>query len=72
MSDPQAHLSRSVDELELSVRSMNILMNMGIETIGQLVSLRAVDLLEAQHGTRKVVAEIQEILSDMGLSLRSE
>src|ERR1700675_4519341 len=62
-------LNRSVEELELSVRSYNCLKNAGIQTIGELVQKSESEMLRRKHFGRKSLNEIKEILSTMGLSL---
>ena len=62
-------LGRSVDELELSVRSYNCLKNANIKTIGDLVTRGEAEMLKTKNFGRKSLNEIKEILSEMGLSL---
>jgi DNA-directed RNA polymerase subunit alpha len=62
-------LSRSVDELELSVRSYNCLKNADIKTIGDLVTKTEPDMLKTKNFGRKSLNEIKDILAEMGLSL---
>lgn len=61
------NLYRSVDELELSVRSANCLKNAGIKLIGELVSKSESEMLKTQNFGRKSLNEIKDILCDMGL-----
>jgi DNA-directed RNA polymerase subunit alpha len=63
------NLFRSVDELELSVRSANCLQNANIKTIGDLVQKSEAEMLKTKNFGRKSLKEIKEILSEMGLSL---
>jgi DNA-directed RNA polymerase subunit alpha len=63
------HLFRSVDELELSVRSANCLQNANIQLIGELVQRTEQDMLKTKNFGRKSLKEIKEILVTMGLSL---
>jgi DNA-directed RNA polymerase subunit alpha len=63
------YLNRSVDELELSVRSANCLKNAGIRTIRDLVQRTEKDMLETKNFGRKSLNEIRDILRPMGLSL---
>ncbi len=67
--DALARLNRSVDELELSVRSYNCLKNANVRTIGELVQKTEADLLKVKNFGRKSLHEIQEILQGMGLKL---
>ena len=62
-------LNRSVEELELSVRSYNCLKNANIQTIGELVQKTEAEMLRTKNFGRKSLNEIKEILSSMGLSL---
>jgi DNA-directed RNA polymerase subunit alpha len=62
-------LARSVDELELSVRSYNCLKKTSIETIGELVQKTEAEMLKTKNFGRKSLNEIKEILKTMGLSL---
>jgi DNA-directed RNA polymerase subunit alpha len=63
------NLSRSVEELELSVRSYNCLKNANIKTIGELVQRTESEMLKTKNFGRKSLNEIKEILASMGLSL---
>ena len=62
-------LSKSVDEMELSVRSYNCLKNANIRTIGELVQKTEAEMLKTKNFGRKSLNEIKEILHTMGLSL---
>jgi len=61
------NLQKSVDELELSVRSYNCLKNANIKTIGELVQKTEAEMLKTKNFGRKSLNEIKEILQDMGL-----
>jgi DNA-directed RNA polymerase subunit alpha len=63
------NLFRSVDELELSVRSANCLQNASITLIGELVQKTEQDMLKTKNFGRKSLKEIKEILGTMGLNL---
>ena len=63
------NLMRSVDELELSVRSANCLQNANIKFIGDLVQKSESEMLKTKNFGRKSLKEIKEILHEMGLSL---
>lgn len=63
------NLFRSVDDLELSVRSANCLKNANIRFIGELVCRSEAEMLKTKNFGRKSLNEIKEILSSMGLSL---
>ena len=62
-------LERSVDELELSVRSHNCLKNANIRSIGELVQKTESEILKTKNFGRKSLNEIKEILQQMGLTL---
>lgn len=62
------NLYKTVEELELSVRSANCLKNAGIRLIGELVGRTEADMLKTQNFGRKSLNEIKDILVDMGLT----
>ena len=62
------HLFKSVDELELSVRSANCLKHANIKLIGELVQKTESEILATKNFGRKSLNEIKEILTEMGLS----
>ena len=64
-----AYLAKSVEELELSVRSYNCLKNANIQTISELVQKNDSEMLKTRNFGRKSLNEIKEILEGMGLSL---
>jgi DNA-directed RNA polymerase subunit alpha len=63
------NLFKTVDELELSVRSANCLQNADIRYIYELVEKTEADLLKTKNFGRKSLNEVKEILAEMGLSL---
>ncbi len=63
------NIYRSVDELELSVRSSNCLKNAKIHTIYQLVQKTDNEMLKTKNFGRKSLNEIKEVLASMDLSL---
>ena len=63
------HLNRSVEELELSVRSFNCLKNANIRTIGELVQKTEAEMLKTKNFGRKSLNEIKDVLASMSLSL---
>ena len=73
-SEPEfnKNLLRRVDELELSVRSMNCLKNDNIIYIGDLVQKTEGDMLRTPNFGRKSLNEIKEVLSGMSLYLGIE
>jgi DNA-directed RNA polymerase subunit alpha len=62
-------LNRSVEELELSVRSYNCLKNADIKLIGDLVTRTEGEMLKTKNFGRKSLNEIKDLLAEMGLSL---
>lgn len=69
--DPEVmrKLARSVDELELSVRSANCLRAANIRTIAELVQRDEAEMLQFHNFGKKSLDEIKSILATMGLSL---
>ena len=63
------NLFKSVDELELSVRSANCLQNANIRYIGELVQRSESEMLKTKNFGRKSLNEIKEVLASMGLEL---
>ena len=63
------HLYRTVDELELSVRSANCLQNANSRYIGELAQKTEAEMLKTKNFGRKSLKEIKEILTEMDLSL---
>ncbi len=63
------NLFRTVDELELSVRSANCLKNADIKYIGELVQRSESEMLKTKNFGRKSLNEIKEMLTEMGLTL---
>ncbi len=60
-------LMRSVEDMELSVRSANCLKNAGINTIGELVQKSEAEMLKTKNFGRKSLSEIKDILNEYGL-----
>ena len=69
MAVANEHLDKSVEELELSVRSYNCLKNANIRTIRELVQKSEAEMLRTKNFGRKSLNEIKEILQQMGLGL---
>jgi DNA-directed RNA polymerase subunit alpha len=68
--DPlNANLFKSVDDLELSVRSANCLQNANIRFIGELAQRTEAEMLKTKNFGRKSLNEIKETLASLGLSL---
>ena len=64
-------LSKSIDDLDLSVRSYNCLKREAIETVRDLVKLSEQDLTNIRNFGVKSIEEIKDKLSELGLQLRS-
>ncbi|MDR2366778.1 MAG: DNA-directed RNA polymerase subunit alpha [Deltaproteobacteria bacterium] len=69
ISGPSEHYNRTVDELELSVRSANCLKNADIYYIGELVQKTENEMLKTKNFGRKSLNEIKAVLTELGLSL---
>jgi DNA-directed RNA polymerase subunit alpha len=67
-----ALLARTIDELDLSVRSANSLKNANIHTLRDLVRRSEKDMLETKNFGKKSLEEVQELLGNLGLSLGME
>lgn len=61
-----------IDELELSIRSMNCLQNAGIDTVDELCKWRAADILGLRNANQRVVEDIEAELRVIGRSLKAE
>jgi DNA-directed RNA polymerase subunit alpha len=69
-ADPRLEfLDRSVEELELSVRSYNCLKNANIQNLRELVQKTESEMLKTKNFGRKSLNEIKDIMHKMGLSL---
>jgi DNA-directed RNA polymerase subunit alpha len=68
-SSVNENLDKSVEELELSVRSYNCLKNANIRTLRELVQKTEGEMLKTKNFGRKSLNEIKEILGTMGLGL---
>lgn len=72
MSSMDELLARSIDELDLSVRSANCLKNANIHTLRDLVRKSEKDMLETKNFGRKSLEELQELLEKLGLSFNMD
>ena len=63
------NLFKTVEELELSVRSANCLKNANIEYLGELVQRTEQEMLKTKNFGRKSLNEIKAILEEMDLFL---
>ncbi|MBT4935670.1 hypothetical protein HOL21_02260 [Candidatus Woesearchaeota archaeon] len=64
------HADRSVDELELSIRTANYLQNADIKTIGELARITEAELLKSKVLGRKSLKDVREALADLGIELQ--
>jgi len=69
LSIPDEKYNMPVEQLDLSVRTMNCLRRGGISTVGELISKKAKDLLQLRNFGQKSFHEIEEKLKELGLSL---
>jgi DNA-directed RNA polymerase subunit alpha len=69
---PNEKFSMPVEELDLSVRTMNSLRRGGITTVGELVSKGEKELLSLRNFGQKSRQEVEERLKSLGLSLMSD
>lgn len=67
VSELEEKLEKSIEELELSVRSYNCLEAAGIKTIRDLVQKTESEMLKYRNFGRKSLTEIKAILREMGL-----
>jgi DNA-directed RNA polymerase subunit alpha len=65
-------LGRSIDEMELSVRSFNCLKRAGIHTVEDLTKKSEEDMLKVRNLGRKSLDEVIQKLQSYGLSLRNQ
>ena len=69
---PDAKLSMTIDELDLSVRSFNCLKRANINTVADLINKTGDDMMKVRNMGKKSLDEVQKKLEMMGLSLASE
>ena len=69
---PDAKLSMTIDELDLSVRSFNCLKRANINTVADLINKTGEDMMKVRNMGKKSLDEVQKKLEMMGLSLASE
>ena len=69
---PDAKLSMTIDELDLSVRSFNCLKRANINTVADLINRTGEDMMRVRNMGKKSLDEVQKKLEMMGLSLASE
>ena len=66
------HLSKTIEQLDFTVRTYNILKRQGIGTVGDLVQLSWKDLAGIRRMHRKGIEEVEKVLEGLGLGLRKE
>ena len=69
---PDAKLSMTIEELDLSVRSFNCLKRANINTVADLINKTGEDMMKVRNMGKKSLDEVQKKLEMMGLSLASE
>ena len=72
IGDVNMNLYKTIDDLELSVRSNNCLKNAEIKYIGELVTKTEADMLKTKNFGRKSLNEIKVLLMKMGLHFGME
>jgi len=65
-------LDKTIEELDLSVRSYNCLKRAGINTVQELAQKSKEDMMKVRNLGLKSLEEVQEKLADLGLGLRNE
>jgi len=69
LSIPDEKYNMPVEQLDLSVRTMNCLRRGGVATVGELISKKSKDLLQLRNFGQKSFHEIADKLQELGLSL---
>ena len=72
LSSINENLNKSVEELELSVRSYNCLKRAGINTVQELIQRNEDEMMKVRNLGRKSLEEVQQKLSALGLGLRQD
>jgi DNA-directed RNA polymerase subunit alpha len=67
---PEHILNKSVNEMELSVRSRKALQRLGVSSVGELATRTEAELLGVKNFGQTSLLEIKQRLTDMGLGLR--
>ncbi|MBA1393461.1 DNA-directed RNA polymerase subunit alpha, partial [Lactobacillus sp. XV13L] len=65
-------LEKTIEELDLSVRSYNCLKRAGINTVQELTDKTESDMMKVRNLGRKSLEEVKEKLANLGLSLRQD
>ncbi|MBU0501760.1 MAG: DNA-directed RNA polymerase subunit alpha [bacterium] len=69
---PESTLQMSIEDLELSARSLNCLKNAGVKTVGELISSSREELMKFKNFGAKSLDEVSEKLAEYKLSLKGE
>lgn len=69
---PAPTLEILVDDLDLSVRALNVLAHKGVKTIGDLIALTRIDLLKLPHCGKRTIREYEKALATYGLKIKGE
>lgn len=69
-NDKEAVLEKSIDDLDLSVRSYNCLKRAGINTVEELIQMTEEEMMKVRNLGRKSLEEVQQKLAELGLYLR--
>ena len=72
LSVPEEQFNMPVEQMDLSVRTLNALRRGGIVTVGELIGRREKELLSLRNFGQKSKQELEERLKAMGMSLKSE
>lgn len=70
--ETELNLEKSIDELELSVRSYNCLKRASINTVGQLAAKSETDMMKVRNLGKKSLDEVRIKLEELGLGFREE
>ena len=71
LSIPEEQYNMSVEQLDLSVRTLSCLRRGGIATVGELIDKEGKELLALRNFGKKSKGEIDERLASMGLALKN-
>jgi DNA-directed RNA polymerase subunit alpha len=69
---PEATLEMSIEDLELSARSLNCLKSAGIRSVGELIANSATELMKHKNFGAKSLKEVREKLTEYKLALKGE
>ena len=69
---PNSNLGKTIEQIDFTVRTYNILKRQGIATVGDLIKLSWNDLAMFRRMHRKGIEEVERVLKGMGLGLKEE